>query len=89
MRNTMSVLARDGCGQRYAQRYTWLGIAYLVVVSALQWSRGGPSVPEPGNGSMPGAVGELLAFYGAWYGVGLLLLGLGWRRAAQGGHATR
>lgn len=84
MRKAMSVV-RGGS----AQCYTWLGVAYLIVVSALHWSRGGPPMQEPGTGSMPGAASDLLAFYGAWYGVGLILLGLGWWRAAHGDYATR
>ena len=67
MSKMMSVWIREG----WVERYTWLGVGYLIVVSALQWSRGGPSVREPGTGSIPGAVSDLLAFYGAWYGVGL------------------
>jgi hypothetical protein len=64
-------VVRDGWGQRY----TWLGAAYLLVVSALHWSRGGPQGV--------GAMGDLIAFYGAWYAIGVLLLGLGWWRAAH------
>jgi hypothetical protein len=56
------------------QPYTWLGAAYLLVVSALHWSRGGPQGV--------GAAGDLVAFYGAWYAAGLVLLGLGWWQAA-------
>jgi hypothetical protein len=66
----------------WAERYAWLGGAYLVVVSALHWSRGGPAVRDPRAESVSGAAGELLAFYGAWYAVGLVLVGLGWWRAA-------
>jgi hypothetical protein len=65
------------------QRYAWLGVAYLLIVSALHWSRGGPPVQDPGTGSAGGAAGDLLAFYGAWYAIGLGLLGLGWWRAAR------
>jgi hypothetical protein len=72
----MSVL-QGGRGQPY----TWLGAAYLLVVSALHWSRGGS------DGA--GAVGDLVAFYGAWYTLGLLLLGLGWWRATRGDRAAR
>jgi hypothetical protein len=61
------------------QRYTWLGVAYLVVVSALHRSRGGSAVQELAIESLTGA----LQFYGAWYAAGLLLLGLGWWRAAH------
>jgi hypothetical protein len=65
------------------QRYAWLGVAYLVIVSALHGSRGGPTVRELGADPVTGAVSEVLAFYGAWYVTGFLLLGLGWWRAAR------
>jgi hypothetical protein len=67
----------------WANRFAWLGGAYLVIVSALHWSRGGPAVRDSGTGSVGGALGDLLAFYGAWYAIGVLLLGLGWWRAAH------
>jgi hypothetical protein len=65
------------------QRYAWLGVGYLVIVSALHGSRGGPSVRDLGADPGAGAVSEVLAFYGAWYVTGFLLLGLGWWRAAR------
>jgi hypothetical protein len=65
------------------QRYTWLGAGYLVIVSALHRSRGGPALPDLGIDSGSGAVSDVLAFYGPWYLTGLLLLGLGWWRAAR------
>jgi len=65
----------------WSQPCTWLGTAYLLAVSALHWSRGGPQGVE--------TAGDLVAFYGAWYAIGFALLGLGWWHAAHGGGATR
>jgi hypothetical protein len=70
-------VVRDGWGQRY----TWLGVACLLILSALHWSRGGPEGV--------GAPGDLVASYGAWYGIGVLLLGLGWWRASHGDGSAR
>ncbi len=72
----LSVITREF----WIERYTWMGVVYLLVVSALHWSRGGP----PGAG----AVSDLLAFYGTWYAIGFLLLALGWWRAARRDGAT-
>jgi hypothetical protein len=66
----------------WAQCYASLGVAYLLVVSALHWSRGGPAVGDPRTESATGAMSALLAFYGVWYAIGFVALGVGWWRAA-------